>query len=1593
MSGAASLGGLVYQQSYLTFRVVSGLGQQVIDTRPGGSTITQFAIEGRTSGDAPVWDIWIRYGNGTLELVECKNTAIEANDRRVFYGRLRREVASGIPTECIRPVWVTNPEKQTPKALRFLEGMPAQAADLDFASVPTACPRRVDSVRDALQEAIFCLCHDPELDEKARRCTEEEARAMLKQIRVDCHRFEDLEQAVRLLVTGVLTRGTGQAVNDYVTGVLTNRIVAKGEARFTVEELLDAVGTTAIGVEVEGRIRDLLSFNAASGFVTPARLIRWSCLPEKPTTRWGLAERLPAYQTGVSCLLIAGMGIGKTVASFQALEEEAGRRHPSRVLRVEARSLGAEELDALMRLACMLSGNGSAWLAIDGLDEIPVNLLAHWERAMHALAALPNLVLLATVRREVLAVREQLAKVTASLVSVEIAPLACGQVEKAFSDAGLPVPRNRPLIRALQNPFILSLYADIVSPEDMPLAESGDVTAFRVIDEFWRRRVRGLSIGLRAVGESEASHEPKRLAAVFLSERSLAGDISIARTSEDPRVSTGIEMLLREGVIREHGAGAVAWVHDWLREYAMVDRLLADVADVTAVNLARVVAGCQREHVSRVAAAGGAKWVVAQPACGSPSQYLSELWLLDKGLAREALVVLLEGPSSSLAIADLPDSLILEAITLAVHLRATQWGDQVASLPEERFLADGSDELHAIAVEYELTIALGGGRPTSEAVVRLVSRDLRRLQAGRVTYRKTIRLLFEHIKNTEAYRDSVSCEWLELLGKIADEIEQSELLKMVSVMIAAGEFSPANTVFRAVLGFTNTQRGEFIAGRLASKQSLSASELERIVGTPGLVSGQPEVWGVALVELLALLIQGRQKEEWPQNARLGAALANQLGVAMDPDQPYAPDFDEDPRISCRRAPGRASPIVHVAIAVEQGLRELTLLDDPEPFRRLAALAISLRFAGVVTMPLLALYDAIRGTDSRKDWHTPLAFTLLRDEAVRGLKNLSDVRRLLVRLLISSLDQSQRAELAESIRRSMLPDAQRLAELAELRDAGVLTASEAMQVDESIAAGEVWEATDPRQSPLFSDAHWESSEVPEAENTGWPYPEDESHVRFLMRPVPEAEKADATKRAEWLARQLEVLGVVLLRDEARSETWIGMTLGSCRSAVEELRRSVERPNDDERHEKLASPIWYETVEKDAKWWRQMAEAALGQLSRGVPASHAQNDRTGPLLTYMSDDVVYNSLELLDELLAIDPGPPFAEYQRRFDNTVGSKWGEWPAFTKATALNSVRAWFWLNFPGLRTLLAEAVRTEQHPLVVNNAVRRSACLARFAPAPELRDFLGRSDVGAYEDGLRYVARLLGEASILAGPPEGSVNERAMDIHRLLDEVLARNDIDADVVNQVLDGVLWGAADYALNRDAITPALADTWLRTVEQVISNWRFDRCQSGDGRHFPIHALSNMMDGKSSLEVRQRVFRGIIEAFEMLIRQGSLVDFCAIHFNISTMISGRGRPTPNKASAADHLAITEEIEGLLLKVCRASVDRVSLWKRQGKTTEDLGWIRGLNGIDSVDLIKTVFDASRDRDQFERDLAPLADILADAGLQGVAADLRAHLRRVR
>src|SRR5262249_910345 len=153
-----------------------------------------------------------------------------------------------------------------------------------------------------------------------------------------------------------------------VTGVLTTDIATNGEARYTPGEFVEAIGTVVVGAEVEGRIRDLLSFSAASGFPTAPRLVKWNRLPNGPTTERGLAERLPNYDRSQSTVVLAGMGVGKTVASQMAFAEEASRLASARVLRFEARLLTEDDLAAVLRAACLLAGVGPTWIAVDGLD-------------------------------------------------------------------------------------------------------------------------------------------------------------------------------------------------------------------------------------------------------------------------------------------------------------------------------------------------------------------------------------------------------------------------------------------------------------------------------------------------------------------------------------------------------------------------------------------------------------------------------------------------------------------------------------------------------------------------------------------------------------------------------------------------------------------------------------------------------------------------------------------------------------------------------------------------------------------------------------------------------------------------------------------------------------------------------------------------------------------------------------------------------------------------------------------------------------------------------------------------------------------------
>lgn len=1596
MGGASSLRGLAgYQQRYVTVRVLGELGRRALAENNADPVLIEFSIEGRTSDDAPSWYVRFAFSDGNVDLHECKDTAITRPDRLAFYDRLRREVASGTAAERIRPVWVTDPGKQSKNALKYLGGIPAAVESLDLSGVKKELPDRMDSIALAIQEAVFRLCHytgeEPtkEVEKKKelpRPCSFEEAKTLLKRLQIERHRFDDLEQSVKLLATGLLTKGSAAAIYKFVAGVLTEQIVTTGEARFTIDALLAAVGTTVIEVQVEGRVRNLLSFQAASGINQPIRLVRWVGLPDKPTKSWTLAERIPSHTPGESCLVVAPMGIGKTVASQMAFVEAAGQRHPGRVLRVEARTLDADDLDALVRLCCMLCGVGPTWLAIDGLDEISNTLRIPWERSLGELTALPALTLFATVRREVLAAREWIADVAAPLTRVEMLPLTATQVKAAFTHADLPEPSNARLVEALRNPFLLSLYADIVTPGDMPLAESGEVTAFLVVDEFWKRRVRGVSEGQRAVGDSEQSQEPKRTAALYLSEKSLSGELVVGRGSGDPQVASGIEMLLNEGVIREQGNAAVVWIHDWIREYALIDVLLSRCAAESAQALARrILADCGIDHVGRSAAAAGMKWVVANPARGTPMDFLTELWSKNPGYAREALAVLLEGSPTGVSFGNLPDDLLIEAINLAIHLRATQWGGEVGGLADERYFGAAGDKLHAAGVEYELTVAPGDGEPAPETVRRQVDRDHRLWRDGKQSFLGTVAILLEGIVTTGISHDTNVRSWLVDVAAHPNQYILGKVRDAMTAIIAAGDVETGLSMFRALVGMNAPARFDAVASEIVSRRFLYENDLISFL-TPPLIQANPATWGEAAITFLAKLVEAKQSNGWPSTVWFMKALAEDSGMTVEADTAFTPEFDQEPRISTLNQ-DEDDPIVRVAAVIREAMSGSAASDDPQAFHDLAELALQARFASIVVLPLLVLYDAADGVIVQKGWHFAETVRLLSDLRVASLESLGDVRRLLRRGLPDSLGNVERAAIVQTVREVKAQDCVRIRELSDLQDWGMLTTEELAEVTAADAANEIDGPVDPRTEGLFTFDR-SPQPAPTDRGTGWPHPEDESSIRLLKRAAVESDvQIGNGPQPIQLNQQLRALDVVMVRSVALGDEWLGHSLGWGHRAIRQLRRTLETEEGDNNGAILDSQKWCKGLNKNAPWWGQLVEAAIARLGAPLPESHAKNEMKEFRLSWMWGDPILHSLELLDEVLDIGPEPPFEVLQNRFLETVTSKWDGWPPFTRASVLSCLRPWFWSEFIRLRTLLDDTFKAEINPVVLRYAVDRLLNLAWVTPTPEIPIFVRRATAGGHGDSLRRISHVLGEAVARSLLP--SADEKVSALKGYYRECMSLDWPDAVARSDFLYGALSGIVDTVQESEAFSSELQMALLSEVDLIAIRWPFDELAANDHERFPVHVLLRLFRDNASADERSGLFIGLVGTFETILRSGDLQAFCTLHIELKRLITGSHLRGAREKQ--DGLMMNEAVEDILLRLAMASVERVASWKKERKTTKDHGWFAGLEGRDSSEFIKCCLDASFDKSRMKRMLMPTADILAAAEKSRASGDLRAYLRK--
>lgn len=793
-------------------------------------------------------------------------------------------------------------------------------------------------------------------------------------------------------------------------------------------------------------------------------------------------------------------------------------------------------------------------------------------------------------------------------------------------------------------------------------------------------------------------------------------------------------------------------------------------------------------------------------------------------------------------------------------------------------------------------------------------------------------------------------------------------------------------MFRALVGMNSRARFNIVASDFVRRRFMYENDLIEFL-TPSLIQTNPVSWGSTAITFLTKLVEAKQASEWPSTLRFMLALAKHSGATEKMETAFTPELDQDPRLSTLEQE-IDSPLVRISSIIVEAMSGLAASENPQAFRDIAELAVRTRYASIMVLPLLVLYDAARGAIVQKGWQLEEIVRLLTDTRVATLESLEDVRRLLRKELTSFLGSSEHAEIAKSIRDAHQQDNIRIRELSDLQAWGVLTTAEVDEVSAAFAADEIDPATDPRTERLYMIDRNPPPERSE-QQTAWPYPEDDALIRLLKQGKVDSDKEVGEKvLTSHLDQQLNALSAIIGRPEALGDIWLGHTLKWGHNAIQQLRRTIEKQDGSDNSEKLTKEQWLEALDKYAPWWRQITEAAIARLNSQLPDSHAKKELKNSHLSWMSGDPILHALELLDDVLAIDAKEPFDSLQTRFIETIISKWAEWPPFTRASVLSCMRPWFWFKFIELRTLLREILKLETHPTVLRYAVDRSVDIVLATPMPEIPDFVRRMSKGGHADSLQKISHALGQAVAFRLLP--SPDEAVCALEAYFRECIDLNWPDNVALSDFLDGAIQGIIDTVQNSEALSNEdIRRPLLEEIEQIVARWPFSKLAADDHDRFPVHALMSLFKNQASANERAVLFAGLADTFVTILRSGDLPAFCSMHHELKGVITGSHRYLRDYGHVG--LQMSETIEAVLPRLAMASVERVASWTREGKTTDDTGWFGGLDGRDSSELIKCFLDASRDKSRMKHLLRPTVDVLADAGKTRVSGELLAYIRK--
>jgi len=857
---------------------------------------------------------------------------------------------------------------------------------------------------------------------------------------------------------------------------------------------------------------------------------------------------------------------------------------------------------------------------------------------------------------------------------------------------------------------------------------------------------------------------------------------------------------------------------------------------------------------------------------------------------------------------------------------------------------------------------------------RLIRRDDAVRGSGQSPDPRAEANIIEFINQHELYANESARRWLVDRAETESYRVARELVDTLAPLIQRGYHADALSIFCRLLAHGDIAKGAKRRNYLLGEQSMFQPKIKEIITTERLVSDHVESWGRAVVKLQAdLLLDGQVASSWRRAS------------AKHSDEPDYEDYSQRMFFEQDR---ENEPVHFLANAIESGLTECLELESMNAFQQLASLLISTKWGLAKSQPLIAIFDVAKEVGLH-EWQCEEARRLLSLDEILVSRTAYPWRRLLRCYLLPRLGWEHTAQLAGAIRRVSGP--KQVDELSEFEGAGVLTEAESAAISAARSANELFAPHDPRDLRTLRESREASRWVGESFNDDlvkrWPFPDEHSAIRLLVERMEPAKDLDAKNLERELFGRLSALQLITARNESSDGEWLGEVLEWCGEAISDLKLWIQLNHGVSANKSIPLDLYVPSLQEHCPWWNASALSAVKRLSELPPHSHFENEQTG--FSYGGGDPIAGSLKMLDELLAIPDGSQIDKYKHSLHTVICDVWSEWPLYTRGLAVWLLRPYHWRASNEMMDLLVRAVEFETDSEMVSLCLKHLLLFRKRGLTPLMRGLLGRvNELSEPTETSYLLGEVIGDA-VIRYRASGEDREELQAISEWFNEIRNERGMSVEVRKSLLTSLLNAAERRIALSEQQNKKHASEWVALTCWRIGEWLDSSADGEDTRHLPSGLVRFARHHMWSSKVLRYVLSELHALLIRIVRSGGLGEFYFLHFELNKNIENKHIAEEISSAKLPVVAFMSDDERLA--ICRASVNRVAEWRREGKTTNDLAYGSSLSGQDSKELILNCFKFANDRDHVRREFVTLVDALADANLRHVANELRTTLRQ--